>query len=59
MEAKWNGKTIAKSESTIMIEGNHYYPPESVNQEYLQKSDHNSVCPWKGTAAYCDVVVDG
>jgi len=51
MEAKWNGKSIAKSTETIVVEGNHYFPPESVMQEYLQKSDHSSVCPWKGTAA--------
>lgn len=59
MEAKWNGKTIAKSKSTIMIEGNHYFPPKSVKKEYLKQSSHSSVCPWKGTAAYYDVVVDG
>lgn len=59
MEAKWNGKTIARSTETIVVEGNHYFPPESVNQEYLQKSNHSSVCPWKGTAAYYDVLVEG
>lgn len=59
MQAKWNGKTIAESNETIVVEGNHYFPPESVKQEFLQKNDHTSVCPWKGTAAYYDVVVDG
>ena len=59
MEAKWNGKIIAKSNETIIVERNHYFPPDSINKEYLKESTHASVCPWKGTAAYHDVVVDG
>jgi uncharacterized protein (DUF427 family) len=59
MEAIWNGKTIAESNRTVMIEGNHYFPPNSVNMAYLKESTKSSVCPWKGKAAYYDVEVDG
>jgi uncharacterized protein (DUF427 family) len=59
MKAMWNGKTIADSENTIVIEGNHYFPHETVNTEFLQPSGTQTVCPWKGTASYYDVVVDG
>lgn len=58
-QAIWNGEVIAESDQTILIEGNHYFHPDSVRQEYLQKSDHRSTCPWKGNASYFDVVVDG
>ncbi len=57
--ATWNGIVIAQSDDTIVVEGNHYFPPESVNPQYLQTSTHHSRCPWKGTADYYDVVVDG
>jgi uncharacterized protein (DUF427 family) len=43
---------------TIAVEGNHYFPPESLHREYFQASDHTSVCPWKGTAKYYDVLVN-
>ena len=59
MQAKWNGKTIAESDKTIVVERNHYFPPDSLNNEYLKESSQTSVCPWKGTASYYDVVVDG
>ena len=59
MEAKWNGKIIAKSNETIIIEGNHYFPPASINKEYFNENTHSSICPWKGTASYLDVAVDG
>jgi len=58
-EATWNDTVIAQSDETIMVEGNHYFPPESVDRTYLRKSDMHSRCPWKGTADYYDVVVDG
>ncbi len=58
-KAIWNGEVVAQSDATIKVEGNHYFPPESVNPDYLQTSPAQSVCPWKGTAAYYDVVVDG
>lgn len=57
--ASWNGQVIAESDETIVVEGNHYFPPSSVKQEFLTKSSAQSVCPWKGTASYYDVVVDG
>ena len=58
-KAIWNGEVVAQSDATIKVEGNHYFPSESVNPDYLQASPAQSVCPWKGTAAYYDVVVDG
>ena len=58
-KATWNGAVIAQSDNTIMVEGNHYFPPESVNTALLASSDAATVCPWKGTAGYYDVVVDG
>lgn len=56
--ASWNGILLAESDQTIQIEGNHYFPPESVNEKFLRPSSHTSVCSWKGTASYYDVVVD-
>jgi len=56
--ATWNGTLIADSDDTVVVEGNHYFPLESVNEKYLRKSDHNTVCSWKGTASYYDIVVD-
>ncbi|MGQ9482097.1 DUF427 domain-containing protein [Chloroflexus sp.] len=50
---------IAESPTTIVVEGNHYFPPESVRREYLRDSQTHTVCPWKGTASYYDVVVNG
>lgn len=57
--ATWNGGVIAESDATVMVEGNHYFPPGSVHDEYLRPSSDHSVCPWKGTASYHDVVVGG
>ena len=57
--ATWNGQVIASSDETIVVEGNHYFPPESVDSEFLQGSSARSVCHWKGDASYYDVVVDG
>lgn len=59
MKAEWNGQVIAQSDDTVVIEGNHYFPPDSVQSEYLQPSSTTTVCPWKGTAHYYNVVVDG
>jgi uncharacterized protein (DUF427 family) len=58
-KAVWNGKVIAESDQTRVIEGNHYFPPESVRQEYLKETDYHTTCPWKGKASYYNVVVDG
>jgi len=57
--ATWNGATIAESDATIVVEGNHYFPPDSVGPEYLEQSDAQTSCPWKGMASYYDIVVDG
>ncbi|MEX2054344.1 MAG: DUF427 domain-containing protein [Candidatus Colwellbacteria bacterium] len=60
MEATFNDKTIAQSDETIVVEGNHYFPPESVNMEYLSNKDMGAyTCPWKGVADYYDVSADG
>ena len=59
MKATWNGATIATSTETEVVEGNHYFPPGSLNQSVLRESSHRTRCPWKGEAHYYDVVVDG
>ena len=51
-QAKWQGALLADSDKTIIIEGNHYFPPDSVDSQYFQKSDTHSTCPWKGEASY-------
>lgn len=58
-QATWKGVVIADSDATVVVEGNHYFPPDSVRWEHLDLSAKHSVCPWKGTASYYDVVVDG
>ena len=59
MQAVWNGKVLAESDRTVVIEGNHYFPPDAVNRELLADSATHTVCPWKGTASYYTVSVDG
>ena len=59
MKAIWNNRVIAESENTLQIEGNHYFPLESVNRELLEDSQTHTACHWKGTASYYDVKVDG
>ncbi len=59
MKAIWNGTVIAESEDTIVVEGNHYFPPASVRAGNLSASSTTTVCPWKGTSSYANVVVDG
>lgn len=58
-KAIWNGIVIAESDKTLMVEGNHYFPPESVNTEYFKETSTHTTCPWKGLASYYTVVVDG
>lgn len=58
-QAVWNNQVIAESDETIMVEGNHYFPPDSVKEEYLQPSDKTTVCGWKGTANYYHVTAGG
>ena len=57
--ATWNGQVIAESDDTVVVEGNHYFPPSAVRAEVLEPVDTTTVCPWKGTASYYDLVVDG
>ncbi len=59
MKAIWKDTVIAESDETVVVEGNHYFPAESVANGLLQDSDTTSVCPWKGTANYHSIVVDG
>ena len=58
-KATWNGKVIAESDKTVNIEGNHYFPPESVNMEFMKESETYTTCHWKGTASYYTINVDG
>jgi uncharacterized protein (DUF427 family) len=55
----WNGAVLADSDDTVVVEGNHYFPADAVDTRYLAASDRHTVCHWKGTASYYDVVVDG
>lgn len=57
MKAIWNNTVLAESDDTVVVEGNHYFPPASMRSEHFRKTDHHSVCPWKGTASYYDVIV--
>ena len=59
MKAIWNGATLAESNETVVIEGNYYFPEDSVNKEYFRASETHTVCGWKGTASYFDVVAGG
>jgi uncharacterized protein (DUF427 family) len=58
-KATWNGKVLAESEATIVVEGNHYFPREAVKWEHFTESKTHTVCGWKGTASYYTVTVDG
>lgn len=59
VEAVFNGRVVARSEHTVFLEGNHYFPLEAVDQRHLARSRLKSVCPWKGVASYYTVEVDG
>lgn len=59
MKAIWNGHVIAESDDTVVVEGNHYFPRDAVDPAVLVESSHTSVCPWKGTASYLSLSVDG
>ncbi|HEY9647333.1 MAG TPA: DUF427 domain-containing protein [Chroococcidiopsis sp.] len=58
-KATWNGAVIAESDQCQVVEGNQYFPPDAIKAEYFQPSDTHTTCPWKGTASYYNVVVDG
>lgn len=57
MKAIWNGATLAESDKTIVVEGNHCFPADSIRREFFRQSETHTVCSWKGTASYFDVVV--
>lgn len=57
--ATWNGALLVESNDTVVVEGNHYFPADEVAADVLRHSDKHTWCPWKGTASYYDVVVDG
>ncbi len=59
IKAIWNGKILAQSDHTVIVEGNHYFPPDAINREYFTESKSHSLCPWKGVASYFTVQVDG
>jgi len=56
-KAIWNGAVLADSDRTVIVEGNHYFPPESVDKQYFELSDTKTTCPWKGEASYYHVRV--
>ncbi len=58
-KATWNGKVLAESDKTEVVDGNHYFPMDSINKEYFKESNTTTVCGWKGTANYYTVEVDG
>ncbi|RLD22803.1 MAG: hypothetical protein DRI71_07065 [Bacteroidetes bacterium] len=57
MKATWNGEIIAESNDTIIIEGNHYFPPQSIKEEYFSPTETHTTCPWKGVASYYNIEV--
>ena len=58
MKATWRGATLADSDATVIVEGNHYFPIDSINREYFKRSDKHTTCTWKGEASYYDIQVD-
>ncbi|MBC8170838.1 MAG: DUF427 domain-containing protein [Anaerolineae bacterium] len=59
VKAIWNGVVLAESDETVMVEGNHYFPANTINQEFFKDSSSHTTCPWKGLASYYSVEVDG
>jgi uncharacterized protein (DUF427 family) len=59
MKATWKGAVLAESDETVVVEGNHYFPADSIKREHFRESATQTHCPWKGEASYYDVVVDG
>jgi uncharacterized protein (DUF427 family) len=58
-KATWNGAVLAHSDRCEIVEGNRYFPPDAIDKQYFRRSETHTVCSWKGTASYYDVVVDG
>ncbi len=59
MRAIFNNQVIAESDNTVVVEGNHYFPPDSIKKEFFAESNTHTTCPWKGVASYYNVVVNG
>jgi uncharacterized protein (DUF427 family) len=59
MKAIWNGVVLAESDTTVVVEGNHYFPHDSIREEFFHPSDTHTICPWKGTASYYTLKVEG
>ena len=59
MKAIWNNQVIAESNETVVVENNHYFPPDSIKKEFFKGSEMHTTCPWKGVASYYTLVVDG
>lgn len=59
MKAIWNGVVIAQSDDTVLVDGNHYFPLESLDRQYVTFSNHKSMCAWKGEAHYMSLIIDG
>jgi uncharacterized protein (DUF427 family) len=59
MKAVWSGVVLAESDETIVVEGNHYFPPSSMDRAFFKPTDHHTVCHWKGVASYYDIEVEG
>lgn len=59
MKAVWNGTVIAEAAKTVIVEGNHYFPPDALRKEFFRPSDTQTICPWKGTARYYSIAVGG
>ena len=59
MKATWNGTTLAESDDTVVVEGNHYFPSDSLRREHFSPSETRTTCPWKGEASYYNVQVNG
>lgn len=58
-KAIWNNQVIAESDDTVIVDGNHYFPADSIRKQFFQTAEKTTVCGWKGTANYYDIVVDG
>jgi uncharacterized protein (DUF427 family) len=59
MKATWNGAVLAESDRTVVVEGNHYFPPDAIRRDYFKPSGTHTECGWKGTANYYTIEVDG
>jgi uncharacterized protein (DUF427 family) len=59
MKAIWNGAILAESDATVVVEGNHYFPPAALHRQYFKDSSQHTECAWKGTASYYDIDVNG